>query len=90
MEIKIEYDGAYPNLCAGTLVVHIDGEPWKFPDYCMSPGGSVSFSADWDETVTQGPWSISEWPLLFPEELKAAVVDKINEVVEWGNCGGCV
>lgn len=89
-EITIEYDGSYPNLCSGVLVVVVDGERWKFPPHCMSPGGSVSFDDDWSETVTQGAWDIGEWPHLFPEELKHDVINAVNCQVEWGNCGGCV
>ena len=89
-EIKIEYDGAYPNLCSGKLIATIDGKRWEFPDYCMSPGGSVWFDDDWCEHVEQGPWSISDWPQGFPEELKGELVDAVNENVTWGNCGGCV
>ena len=89
-DIKIEYDGAYPNLCGGKLAATVDGQRWVFPDYCMSPGGSVSFDEDWSETVTQGPWSICGWPPLFPEDKKAELLDAVNSQVEWGNCGGCV
>jgi hypothetical protein len=89
-QIKIVYDGSYPNLCSGKLAVYIGEDRWVFPDYCMSPGGSVSFDDEWNEEVTQGPWSISEWPLLFPEELKEEVINAVNSQVEWGNCGGCV
>jgi len=89
-EIIIEYDGAYPNLCSGKLIATIDGKRWEFPDYCMSPGGSVSFDEDWNAEVTQGEWSISDWPNDFPESLKSELVDAVNANVTWGNCGGCV
>ena len=90
MNIDIIYDGAYPNLCRGKLVVVIDGDVWNFPEYCMDPGGIVDFTDEWDEIVETGPWSISSWPHLFPEELKDDVVDAVNSQVDWGNCGGCV
>jgi len=90
MDIKIEYDGAYPNLCSGTLVVEIDGKRWIFPSYCMASGGSVSFDESWNEHVSSGPWSLDEWPDGFPESDKARVIDAINSAVEWGCCGGCV
>lgn len=28
----VSYDGEYPNLCSGTLMLSIDGEPWNFPN----------------------------------------------------------
>jgi len=89
-EILIEYNGEYPNLCSGKLIATIDGRRWIFPNYCMSPGGSVSFDSDWNEEVTQGPWSISDWPIGFPGNLKAELIDAVNDKVTWGNCGGCV
>lgn len=86
----VSYDGSYPNLCSGTLVLAIDGKDITFPSYCLSSGGSVSFTEDWDEEVDDGPWSISEWPKDFPEELKAEAVELVNDNVPWGCCGGCV
>ena len=90
MSIIVEYDGEYPNLCSGQLNVVIDGRRWVFPGHCMAPGGSVSFTDDWAEVVTQGPWSIEKWPPLFPEDKKGEVLSAVNDHVEWGNCGGCV
>ena len=90
MKIKIKYDGSYPNLCRGDLKVYVDGTLWQFPDYCLSSGGSVSFTENWQEVVTSGSWDVSEWPKGFPEELKDAVISAINSEIEQGCCGGCV
>jgi hypothetical protein len=90
MKIIVKYDGAYPNLCSGTLRVFIDGKEWIFPDYCMSSGGNVTFDKNWSENVTRGRWSINAWPKDFPEDLKDNVTDEINSTVDWGCCGGCV
>lgn len=81
MEIIIDYDGKYPNLCSGKLVVAIDGVIWDFPEDCMISGGSFE---------SAGPWKIKDWPKDFPENLKSSVLDGINEIVEWGCCGGCI
>lgn len=89
-KIKIEYSGGYPNLCSGILAVVVDGKRWRFPDYCLSSGGSVWFDDDWNEHVEEGPWSISEYPEGFPKELKDAVEEAVNEQVPHGCCGGCV
>lgn len=88
--IIIKYDGAYPNLCSGQLVVTIGGKRWQFPSYCLVSGGNVSFDANWSEHVSQEPWTISKWPEEFPEQQKAAVTRAINEEIPWGCCGGCV
>lgn len=90
MNIEIRYDGRFPNLCRGNLVVVIDGKVWEFPPYCLCSGGSVWFDKDWTDHVEDGPWSIDEWPEGFPEEDKEAVVERINEEIPWGCCGGCV
>ncbi len=90
MNIKVEYDGGFPNLCSGNLIVFIDEIRWEFPDYCLSSGGSVTFDEDWSENVTHGTWEISKWPSGFPENLKYIVVEAINLHIPYGCCGGCV
>jgi len=86
----VSYDGAYPNLCSGQLVLAIDGVSVVFPKYCLSSGGSVSFDDDWNEDVQQGEWDISDYPKDFPESLKRQAVALVNENIELGCCGGCV
>ncbi len=90
MDIKVHYDGAWPNLCAGALTLEIEGKAWEFPDYCLDSGGSVTFTDDWDAVITSGPWTIEDWPKGFPEELKEPVLKAINDQIGWGCCGGCV
>ena len=89
-EITIKYNGESPNLCSGTLLVRVDGKKWEFPAYCLSSGGCVSFDDEWNEDVTEGPWDVTDWPVGFPDEIKQKVVDKLNDEIEWGCCGGCV
>lgn len=83
----VSYDGRYPNLCSGTLVLRIDGEDVVFED-SLASGGYVSFDEDWDEYIDYGPWIVN-----VPGEYKS-IADKIsecvNENVEWGCCGGCI
>ena len=90
MNIQIQYDGAYPNLCSGRLVVIIDGKYWDFEDHSLRSGGNVWFDDDWTEHVEDGPWSVSNWPEDFPEHLKEAVEEEINSQISQGCCGGCV
>lgn len=99
----VSYDGRFPCLCMGTLVLKIDGVEAKFhysfnnknkgeySDFWTS-GGHVSFDEDWNEDVSTGEWSFSPTPS-FPEELKAIGAELIavfNENVPYGCCGGCV
>lgn len=90
MQIKIHYDGKYPNLCSGNLVVEVDGKKYQFPDDCLSSGGSVSFDDDWQEQISKGEWSVSDWPKDMPDDIKDAVLAAINENIPHGCCGGCV
>ena len=90
MNIRIEYEGCYPNLCSGDLVVFVDGTRYIFPKYCLSSGGSVSFDSNWGEIIEEGPWSISDWPEDVSEELKQDIIDAVNSQIPLGCCGGCV
>jgi len=86
----ISYDGAFPNLCRGTLIVSLDGKEIVFPEYCMCSGGSVRFTQNGKEIVMQGKWRITEFPIDFPLELREELEDLVNANVRWGCCGGCV
>ena len=90
-EIKIQYDGDYPNLCSGHLIVTIGEDIYDFGSHCISSGGGVWFSADYgEEHADEGAWSVSNWPKGFPEEYKEFVLDKINDEIPHGCCGGCI
>ena len=90
-ELKfVSYDGGYPNMCAGVLVLSVDGEDVEFPSHSLSSGGSVWFDDDWSEHIDQGPWSINRWPQEFPVELRSQAVKLVNKNVPFGCCGGCV
>ena len=86
----VSYDGDYPNLCSGELVMRLNGEPIKFPEYCLVSGGSVWFDDDWMDHVEQGEWRISNYPENFPEYLKPKATELVNENIRQGCCGGCV
>ena len=86
----ISYDGAYPNLCSGTLTIEVDGKKYEL-FYILKSGGAVWFSEDWDEHVEKGSWSIYEDML--PDELKPYKIqleDVVNANVPCGCCGGCI
>ena len=89
-EIKIEYDGAYPNLCGGSLTAYVDGKKYNFPDYCLISGGPVSFDGEWNGQISKGEWSVSEWPKDMPDDIKDSVLDAIKKNISHGCCGGCV
>ena len=86
----ISYDGGYPNLCSGILVISVDDVIYNLK-YCLLSGGSVSFTDDGDEIVECGEWLIDE-DILPNEILHMAkeIKDIVNENVEFGCCGGCI
>jgi len=86
----VSYDGSYPNLCSGTLIMKIDDELWKFPSYSLYSGGNVWFDAEWSEHVERGSWGISYWPENYPEDTKETTIELVNANVNYGCCGGCV
>lgn len=84
----VSYDGRFPNLCSGTLVIKIDGVERTLPKYCMNSGGFVSFDSDWCAHVESGAWSVD-----VPDDLidhKQEIEDCVNDNVPFGCCGGCV
>ena len=90
MKIRIEYDGKYPCLCMGHLIVWIDDVKWDFGRYSLSGNGRIHRDEDWNMWASEGEWSIDEYPEGFPEELKEIVLSKINEEIPHGCCGGCI
>lgn len=92
MDIKVSYDGRFPNLCRGHLVITIDGTVWDFGKYALMSTGEIHRSEDWDMWATSGPWVLNEYPEGFPDDecLRENVLEAINEQLSWGCCGGCI
>ena len=87
----VSYDGSYPNLCSGQLVITVDGEEYTFPKFSLRSGGSCSCSSE-SEEVTYGSWYI-DWDTVgffFTAEEKKRITDIVNENVIPGCCGGCI
>ena len=63
----ISYDGDWPNLCRGTLVVEKDGNQYSIYGALIS-GGWCGFDPDGEDQVEEGPWIID--PDELPNELK--------------------
>lgn len=98
-EIKfVSYDGAYPNLCRGTLVLEIDGKTVRFgnnedcdyPDFWYS-GGRICRGKNWNMWAERGPWKAgfsSDTP--FTEEEQKQLLKVFQDNVHEGCCGGCI
>lgn len=90
MEIRIEYDGKYPCLCMGHLIVWVDGIKWDFGRDSLLSGGCIMKDDDGNMCAEEGDWRISEFPEGFPYVLKDLVLLKINKEIPHGCCGGCI
>ena len=85
----IAYDGGYPNLCHGNLILKIDGNLVEFNNVLES-GGQVGFDENWEEYVVPGDWSVDL--SLYPEYKKyeEEITRLVNSNVRKGCCGGCI
>lgn len=97
----VSYDGKYPNLCTGKLILNIDGQDYTFfydtriagVDFqaFWHSGGRVTADADWNFTVKTGCWEIDADRI--PEQFReyASEIDEVfNDNVPYGCCGGCI
>lgn len=84
----VSYDGEYPNLCSGELVLRIEGKEVNLGRYCLHSGGNAWVDYELCDHTEWGAWSVD-----VPEEL-TQYIDEITEVVNdnvpWGCCGGCL
>lgn len=81
----ISYDGAWPCLCQGTLVLEVNGKEVSLQN-CLTSGGYVSWSDG--DIVAEGPWTVH-----LPKSLgkyKDEITQLVNESIPWGCCGGCI
>ena len=85
----VSYDGKYPNLCNGRLILRINGVVVDFGKYCLISGGRVCFDSDWCEHVSSGAWEVINIPEGYERYVKE-ITEVVNENIPWGCCGGCV
>jgi len=87
----VSYDGKWPCLCHGTLIIKVDGKIYSFRNAMISGGCIMGGpSTDWNMWSEQGPWELDleEHPEL--EQYKEEITRAVNENVEYGCCGGCI
>jgi hypothetical protein len=91
-EIKIKYDGDWPNLCSGHLEVWVGETYYDFGKYVLCSGGRVVGDEDWNMWTEEGPWIIYEedLPKDFPVDRYDDLMNVINAEIPWGCCGGCI
>lgn len=87
----VSYDGEYPNLCSGELVLNVAGERVS-ADHCLTSGGGIGFDRNGYEYVDKGPWyvNLDRFSMSFSEEEQRAITAIVNEKVPQGCCGGCI
>lgn len=83
MKVKfISYDGAYPNLCSGTLVMAINNKKYRFglkenllPSFWTSTGG-IAHSDDYSDM-----WAIGgDWALYIDEDDLKDYPEEIRDI----------
>lgn len=90
----VSYDGKYPNLCSGTLILKVDGKNMKFDVHnaFWSSGGTCGFTDNYkEEVLTKGEWIVD--PHYMPEFLlphAKEIMDILNDNIPFGCCGGCL
>lgn len=87
MAIKfVSYDGEFPNLCSGTLVLEVDGVERSVNNALLSTG-----CINWkDDTVTEGDWVLSAHAPQWMWDRKEEVLAVVNANARKGCCGGCI
>jgi len=87
----VSYDGKWPCLCYGTLIIKVDGKSYSF-NHAMVSGGCIMGgpSTDWDMWAEQDDWELNleEHPEL--EQYKEEITRVVNKNVPQGCCGGCI
>lgn len=87
----ISYDGKWPCLCSGNLIIKVDDVYYTLRNVLVS-GGRICGGphTDWDMWSELGPWKVDleEYPEL--ESYKEEITRVVNENVPQGCCGGCI
>lgn len=84
----ISYDGCYPALCVGTLVIKVDGKIYELRNI-LGSGGWICIDDD-VEYAHEEPWFFEHD---LPAELMSyeeEILRVVNENVPFGCCGGCI
>jgi len=86
-DIKVTYDGEFPNACRGELTISINGDIIYQKKSCTRSTGGVSFDEDMCETIHSGDldWDHAQH---FTQEIQDAVEEVLSEISVC--CGGCV
>ncbi len=85
----VSYDGKWPCLCYGTLIIKVDGKTYSFNNAMIS-GGRICCDDSWDMQAEEGDWEIDLEEHTELEPYKEEITRVVNENVKHGCCGGCI
>ena len=85
----VSYDGKWPCLCHGTLIIKVDGKTYSFRNAMIS-GGRICHDDSWDMWAEEGDWEIDLEEHTELEPYKEEITRVVNENVKHGCCGGCI
>lgn len=86
MKIEVFYDGKYPSVCLGRLIIKVDGKEIYNKEYCCySTGSLVWLDEDWNIESGKLVWDDAKY---FSKEIQKAVSDELKKIKVC--CGGCV
>ncbi len=93
--MELTYDGKYPILCGGRLIVKVGETTYDFGTNVLVSGGGCYHdhceeNGEEDWWSSRGPWEIHRWPEEFPVELREELLELVNKQIEQGCCGGCL
>jgi len=99
-DIKVKYDGSYPNACGGILrVIKAGNVIFETKEYSFRSTGSVSFTEEWEEIITPGilKWNDDDEYTRFlnftnTHPNKYYILSEVETIMESIDvcCGGCV
>lgn len=84
----VSYNGKFPNLCRGTLVIKVNGKEFALKNYLCS-GGQFWLDAKCNVHVETGDWRLSQLPNNL-EPYREEIFKVVNENVPHGHYGGCI
>lgn len=84
----VSYNGKFPNLCRGTLVIKVNGEEINLENYLIS-GGQCWFDNKRNGHIETGDWRLCQLPNNL-EPYREEIPKVVNENVSRGCCGGCI
>ena len=84
----VSYNGKFPNLCSGTLIIKVNGEEFIL-EACLQSGGKCGFDEERNRYIETGDWRLCYLPDSL-EQYRDEIFKVVNENVPRGCCGGCI